>query len=162
MNLRSALIAQVALAATLLASPGLAGAVNNYSGFQCIPLTGSVQPNSNGHVQNSSAANATVMCPVLVENSVSGLATSGRPLAHVTDQNFNANVCCSSRVKNNGQSVVSGGTACSTGTNPLSQSVPMVNPATPGGNFTFTHRWLQCDIPPVFSGQSSEIRTYHF
>jgi hypothetical protein len=37
----------------------------------------------------------------------------------------------------------------------------MINPATPGGNFTFTHRWIQCTIPPNVQGVS-EVRTYRY
>jgi hypothetical protein len=162
MNIRNAILAQASLCAAVLASPGIAAASNNYPGFQCIALSGAVQPDSNGHIQNNSTAAATLLCPVSVDAGESGLASSGTPLVFVTDQNFDANVCCSSRVKNTGQSVVSGGSACSSGTNAGSQSLTLTNPATPGGNFTFTHRWLQCDLPPVFSGQASEIRTYRY
>lgn len=150
------------LCTTLLAFADTAMAENNYPGFQCIVLSGTAQVDSNGHIQNNSTATTTVLCPVSVDASVSGESTSGTPRVWVTDQNFDTNVCCSSRVKNVGQSVISGGSTCSSGTNSGSQSLVLNNPATAGGNFTFTHRWIQCDIPPTFGGQASEIRTYRY
>jgi hypothetical protein len=94
-----------------------------------------------------------------VDASVSGQASSGTPIVFVTDQNFNTNVCCSSRLKNTSQSVISGGTTRTSGTDSTSQPISLMNPATSG---TFTHRWLQCDVPPMFNGQFSEIRTYRY
>jgi hypothetical protein len=136
-------------------------AENNYPGFQCVALTGAVRPNSSGHAANNGATTATVLCPVFVDAGTSGQATSGIPRAFVTDQSLD-DVCCSSRVKNTGQSVVSGGTICSSGASSGAQSLSLTNPATPGGNFTFTHRWIQCDVPAISSGLASEIRTYRY
>jgi hypothetical protein len=161
MNTRTLLLAKALLCSVLLPFAGTAAAENNYPGFQCVALSGTVIPDSNGHIQNSGSVTATVMCPITVDAATSGQATSGTPVAFVTDQNFDTNVCCSSRVKNTGQSVVTGGTDCSAGTNAASQTLTLVNPATPGGNFTFTHRWLQCTIPPNVQGVS-EIRTYRY
>jgi hypothetical protein len=163
MKTRTLLFVHASLFATLVAgTAGIAGASNNYPGFECVALSGAVHPNSSGHAENTSTAAATVMCPVFVDAGTSGQAASGTPVAFVTDQNLNADVCCSARVKNTGQSVVSGGSVCSSGTNAAAQSLTLTNPATPGGNFTFTHRWLQCDVPAVFSGVPSEIRTYRY
>jgi len=140
---------------------GTAMAVNNYPGFQCGALSGAIQPNSNGHAQNSGSTTATVLCPVFVDAGTSGLSTSGGPQIFVTDQNSADDVCCSARVKNTGQSVVSGGTLCSSGNTSAAQTLTLTNPATPGGNFTFTHRWIQCDLPAVSTGVS-EVRTYRY
>lgn len=161
MKIRHVLLAQASLCAALLAAPGLAGATNNYPGLQCVGLAGAVQVNSNGHVQNSGSTTATVMCPVFVDAGQSGLGTSGTPVAFVTDQNLSNDVCCSARVKNTGQSVVSGGTLCSSGSSSGAQELTLTNPDTPGGNFTFTHRWLQCDLPAVSTGVS-EVRLYRY
>jgi hypothetical protein len=161
MNTRTLLLAKALLCSVLLPFAGTALADNNYPGFQCVALSGAVTPDANGHIQNGGSVTATVLCPVIVDAATSGLASSGSPIAFVTDQNFDSNVCCSSRVKNTGQSVVAGGSVCSSGTNTGSQSLSLTNPATPGGNFTFTHRWLQCSIPPNVQGVS-EIRTYRY
>src|SRR6185295_2357087 len=135
MNVRTLLLTKALLCSALASFAGTAAAdPNNYPGFQCIALTGTVAPDSNGHIQNSSAASATVMCPVHVDAATSGLASSGSPAVFVTDQNFDVNICCSSRVKNTGQSVVAGGSDCSAGTNTASQTLSPINPATPGGN----------------------------
>ncbi|MEO7731671.1 MAG: hypothetical protein ABIY55_11905 [Kofleriaceae bacterium] len=160
MKLRNVLLAHASMGLALLSAPQLASASNNYPGLACVPLSGTVHPDSDGHIENTGAAVATVLCPVTVDAATSGLATSGTPTAFVTDQNFDTNVCCSSRVKNTGQSVISGGTACSTGTNAAAQGLTLTNPDA--GGFTFTHRWLQCDLPPVFGGQRSEVRTYRY
>lgn len=134
---------------------------NNYPGFQCIALDGAVRPTSNGHAQNSGDITATVLCPVFVDTSTSGQSTSGTPVVWVTDQNVSSDVCCSSRVKNTSQNMISGGTLCSSGTNSAAQELSLTNPATSGGNFTFTHRWIQCDVPPV-DVTVSVIRTYRY
>jgi hypothetical protein len=163
MNIRNFLLVNALPCIAALTLSDVAEATNNYPGLQCIALSGTAQPDSSGHIQNSSTTTtATVLCPVFVDASVSGQSTSGTPSVFVTDQNFNTNVCCSSRLKNTGQSVISGGTLCTSGTNPAADQLVLTNPATPGGNFTFTHRWLQCDIPPIFSGALSEVRFYRY
>lgn len=162
MNVRKVLLTQASLCLALLPCAGTAAATNNYPGFQCVASSGAVHPDSDGHAENSSSTTtATVLCPVFVEAGVSGLASSGAPQAFVTDQNLAEEVCCSSRVKNTGQSVVSGGTLCSSGSSPAAQVLSLTNPATPGGNFTFTHRWIQCDLPAIGVGVS-EIRLYRY
>ncbi|HEX3760951.1 MAG TPA: hypothetical protein VHW23_19790 [Kofleriaceae bacterium] len=86
MKIRHVLLAQASLYAALLAAPGVAGATNNYPGLQCVALSGAVQANSNGHVQNSGATTATVMCPVFVDAGSSGLGSSGTPVAFAARQ----------------------------------------------------------------------------
>jgi hypothetical protein len=159
MNIRTLRVMQALVGLGLFGAAGTAVALNNLPGFQCVPLSGAVRPNSNGHAENFGSTTATVMCPVFVDAGQSGLASSGTPQVFVVDQNSADDVCCSSRVKNTGQSVVSGGTSCSSGV--TSAQLALTNPGTPGGNFTFTHRWLQCDIPGVGAGVS-EIRLYRY
>lgn len=163
MKIRAFLFSQALLCVAVLPFVGDAAAQNNYPGFPCTALAGAVQPNSNGHAQNSSSTvTATVMCPVIVDSGTICESTSGTPEVWVTDQNTSSDVCCSSRVKNTGQSVISGGTTCSSGANSGAQTLVLTNPATSGGCFTFTHRWIQCDIPPAPSGAVSEVRTYRY
>ena len=158
MNIRTALV-QALICLPLVAVSGTAMAENNYPGLQCVTLAGTVQPTSDGHVENTGATTATVACPVVVDAATSGQAASGTPSVFVTDQNFNSNVCCSSRLKNTGSSVISGGSSCSAGTNSAYQGLALTNPSI---GYTFTHRWLQCDLPPIYSGQQSEVRFYRY
>jgi hypothetical protein len=161
MNFRNPRLTQALIGLALLGTAGTALALNNYPGLQCVPLSGQTRPNSSGHSENDGSTTATMVCPVFVDSGQAGLATSGNPQAFVTDLNTADDVCCSSRVKNTSQSVVSGGTVCSSGASSGAQQLVLTNPGTPGGNFTFTQRWIQCDVPGVSAG-ASEIRFYRY
>lgn len=139
-----------------MAQTATAAAVT-YPGMMCeLYSSGNPTIDSNGHVENPSVVTQTLICPVASDPTIE---TTVSPSVFVTDRHYSSNVCCSSRAKNTGSSLWFSSNACSSGSSTSSQGL---TPTPPSTNYTYTHRFYQCSLPPVYSGNRSEIRTYRY
>ena len=137
-------------------TPALAG--STYPGAACEAYSGGTLAfDLNGHIENASTTSTlNLICPITDPNVTSPSTDS---VVWVTDMHFSSNVCCDSRVKNTGSSVVVSSQSCSTGTNAAAQSLAPVPPAMA---YTFSHRFLYCSVPASYQGSRSELRTYRY
>lgn len=151
-------VRRAAITAALLCS--VAGAVwaatsSNLPGASCVASgSGTLAARADGEAENLTASTVTAVCPV--ERPMGAeLTTKLSATVFVVDRHASANVCCKAVSKNAGGAVVQSATVCSTGSSSAYQSLSLAEVTDP---YTFSHFYVQCDVPPIASGAASRIQ----
>jgi hypothetical protein len=129
-----------------------AHASETYPGMMC---ESGCSVDSYGHCENQTSSTLTVLCPIIA-NPTATPPTNAK--IWVTDYNSSSDVCCRSVVKNVNQ-VVYGEWDCSSGSTSGYQTL---QPVVPSYNYTYTHRYYECQIPAKSGNNVSEIRSYRY
>jgi hypothetical protein len=146
-----------ATATAMLATGGvLAATSTNAPGAACVAASGSLSARSDGEIENITGSIATAVCPAERPIGTGGTSKLSATV-WVVDQSTAGNVCCKVVSKNTGGAVVQSVPVCSTGASTASQplSLPQIT-----DTFTFSHFFVQCDVPPINAGSPSRIQMY--
>lgn len=151
-------VRRAAITAALLCS--VAGAVwaatsSNLPGASCVAAgSGTLAARADGEAENLTASTVTAVCPV--ERPMGAeLTTKLSATVFVVDRHASANVCCKAVSKNAGGAVVQSATVCSTGSSTSYQALSLAEITDP---YTFSHFYVQCDVPPIASGAASRLQ----
>jgi hypothetical protein len=134
-----------------------AATTTNTPGASCVAAgSGTLNVRSDGEAENATASTVTAVCPA-ERQAGADLTTKVSGQVFVVDQSTTANVCCKVVSKNAGGAVVQSATVCSAGSSSGYQSLALPEITDP---FSFSHFYVQCDVPPVSAGLTSRIQMY--
>jgi hypothetical protein len=129
----------------------------NTPGAACVAVgSGTLNVRSDGEAENPTAATVTAVCPA-ERPAGADLTTKVSGQVFVVDQSTIANVCCKVVSKNAGGASVQSATICSAGASSGYQALSLPEITDP---FSFSHFYVQCDVPPVSAGLTSRIQMY--
>jgi hypothetical protein len=112
---------------------------------------------SDGQAENATASAITVVCPVeRIVTPVVSTTLSG--VVNVVDQHPTSDVCCQ-LVSLNGASGtrIQSSPVCSQGSSSASQSLNLGQIVDP---YSYSHFFIQCDVPPAQTASTSRIQSY--
>lgn len=127
--------------------------VKYYPGVMCSSDSSTASDWRAGRM-NPAAGSVDLICPIVRER----IGVPFEAAIGALDQHYTQELCCSSRSAN----AISGpfrftATQCSSGTNGTPQLLVFNGPDLAYG---WDYRWLQCNVPAVYSGQRSGISAY--
>jgi hypothetical protein len=135
----------------------LASSTTNTPASACIATGGKLTVGSGGEAVNNGTALLTAVCPV--DRDVTPPATTTfSGTMWVVDQNSSADVCCTLHSRNPASGIDTAGQPGCTGGS--SASVAAVSIPSITDTKTFSHVFLQCQVPAVSGSNASEIITY--
>lgn len=136
-------------------------AVPYYPGSQCQVSNPSAVDTSSGRLTNISDATITVSCPVPVEyiSSNSTFSYQGLVYVYAVDQHYSNNVTCTLSTYDKSGKLSRASTSVTTkdSSGSVQSMAPVVNSMIEG---SATYAVLKCNIPGVYSGNTSYISTY--
>lgn len=151
-RLRAALAAAAVLGA---AGVVYAATSSNAPGASCVAAgAGALSVRADGEAENLSAATVTAVCPA-ERPAGTDLTTKISATAFVVDQSSTGNVCCKVASKNAGGALVQSATVCSTGASSGYQALSLAEITDP---YSFSHFYVQCDVPAISGGLASRIQ----
>lgn len=156
MTIRTSLRAALASAALLsLAGVVYAATSINQPGATCVATgSGALRVRSDGEAENATTSTVTAVCPA-ERPAGADLTTKVSATAFVVDQSSAGNVCCKVVSKNAGGAVVQSATVCSAGASSGYQGLSLPEITDP---YSFSHFYVQCDVPAVSGGLTSRIQ----